>query len=321
MSRIRNQLDLAWKEALRAYLPEFLALFKPEVHAAIDWSQGIEFLDSETRRLRRPGGGTRGQRRTADLVARVALVDGSRALILLHVEVQARREEQFDLRMRVYNDRLVDATGLAVYSLAILVDGDPGWRSRPYVAQVFDCRATLEFPVIKLLDWKDRRQELDASPNPFALIAAATLVALETRPDQPARLEKALGIARLLLRRGFSPQDVSGLFYLLEVIMPLGKPLEERFVQEVTELEKQHASGLISPSELRGRRQGRLEGRLEGKLEIVRALLSGRFGELPQDLDRAISAVRDPKRLDQLAVQALAVGSAQEFAALLAGGS
>jgi hypothetical protein len=195
-------LDLAWKEALRAYLPEFLALFKPEVHAAIDWSQGIEFLDSETRRLRRPGGGTRGQRRTADLVARVALVDGSRALILLHVEVQARREEQFDLRMRVYNDRLVDATGLAVYSLAILVDGDPGWRSRPYVAQVFDCRATLEFPVIKLLDWKDRRQELDASPNPFALIAAATLAPRPAGPPGEGAGNRAAPAATGLLAAG-----------------------------------------------------------------------------------------------------------------------
>jgi len=321
VSRIRNQLDLAWKEALRRYLPEFLALFKPELHAALDLSQGIEFLDTETRRLRRPVAGAKGQRRTADLVVKVALADGTRAVILLHVEIQAQRDERFDLRMRVYNDRLVDALGLSVYSLAILVDADPEWRSRPYVAQVLDCRATLEFPVIKLLDWRGRREELEASSNPFALIGAATLAALETRPNQPARLERALRIARLLLRRGFSAEEVGGLFYLLEVIMPLNKQLDEVFTREVAELEKRHARQLISPSEQRGRRQGRLEGRvegrLEGKLEVVRALLESRFGELPEELDRALTAVREPQVLDRLAVQALSLGSVREVLALM----
>ena len=190
--------------------------------------------------------------------------------------------------------------------------GTRGWRREPN-------------PQIKLLDWRGRREELEASSNPFALVAAATLAALETRPDQPARLERALRFARLLLRRGFSAEEVGGLFYLLEVIMPLNKQLDEVFTREVAELEKRHARQLISPSEQRGRRQGRLEGkaegrvegRLEGKLEVVRALLASRFGELPEELDRALTAVREPQVLDRLAVQALSLGSAREIVALL----
>jgi len=32
--------DSPWKEALVRYLPHFLALFFPDVHAQIDWSHG-----------------------------------------------------------------------------------------------------------------------------------------------------------------------------------------------------------------------------------------------------------------------------------------
>ena len=89
------------------------------------------------------------------------------------------------------------------------------------------------------------------------------------------------------------------------------------FEREVAKLEKRHESRLIIPSEERGRRQGKLEGKLEGRLEMLRALLVGRFGELPAELDRALAAVQDPRLLDRLAVQALTAGSAQEIAALL----
>ncbi|MFN4032624.1 MAG: hypothetical protein ACK4ME_03235 [Fimbriimonadales bacterium] len=39
--------DLWWKWFLRQFLAEFLELTAPDVHALIDWSRGVEFVDKE----------------------------------------------------------------------------------------------------------------------------------------------------------------------------------------------------------------------------------------------------------------------------------
>lgn len=318
MSRIRNNLDLAWKEALSRWLPEFLALFQPEVHAAIDWTRPPVFLDSETRRLRRPPRGRpwtlRGQRRVVDMVARVALRQGAEALVLTHVEVQGRHDPDLPLRMRLYNDRLFDLTALPVFSMAVLIDASPTWRPDRHVVELWGCRSTLEFPVVKLLDWRDRREELERSGNPFSLVVAANLTVLETKPDQPARLEKALKIVRLLLQRGFTQEQIDGLFDILEVMMPMNDKLSEIFTREVTLLEKQHARRLVTPTEIRALKKGRQEGRVEAQCAAIRTVLEARFGEVPEHLEAALPTGQD---LDALVRHAATAANLEEFLALL----
>ncbi|TSH93097.1 hypothetical protein FOZ76_14460, partial [Verticiella sediminum] len=43
--------DGRWKDALEAYLQPCLALFWPAVHALVDWSVPVVFLDKELQRL------------------------------------------------------------------------------------------------------------------------------------------------------------------------------------------------------------------------------------------------------------------------------
>ncbi|HEY8741603.1 MAG TPA: transposase, partial [Chloroflexota bacterium] len=43
--------DSPWKEALARYLPEAFALFFPEAHAEIDWSQPYQSLDTELQQV------------------------------------------------------------------------------------------------------------------------------------------------------------------------------------------------------------------------------------------------------------------------------
>lgn len=314
---VRDNLDLAWREALTGYLPEFLALFLPEVHDAIDGTHPVEFLDTETRRLRRPPRGRpwtlRGQRRVVDLVAKVRLREGQDVLVLVHVEVQARFDPDMPLRMRLYNDRLFDITGLPVFSLVVLADSNPGWRPDRHEVGLWGCRSTLEFPVIKLLDWQERRAELEASTNPFALVVAATLAVLETRPNQPARLHKALRLVRLLLERGFRQDQIDGLFHLLEVIMPMSDRLTEDFTREVIELEKKHASKLVSPLEMYARKKERMQGHREA----IQVVLRARFGETPSDLAELLEARRDSRSLSRLMERAATADSLSDFMAEL----
>ena len=51
--------DSPWKEALERFFPEFLALLFPAIHAEIDWSKGVQFLDKEFQQIVREAKTTR----------------------------------------------------------------------------------------------------------------------------------------------------------------------------------------------------------------------------------------------------------------------
>ena len=141
--------DSPWKEALDRYFEQFLALFFPHIHADIDWTRGYEMLDKELQPIvRRAEHG----RRYVDKLVKVWLKDGQERWILIHIEVQAAREGEFPVRMYVYNHRLFDRYGREVISLAILADDDPYWRPSRYEYGRWGFRASIEFPVAKLLD-------------------------------------------------------------------------------------------------------------------------------------------------------------------------
>ncbi len=306
LGRIRHDLDLAWKEALTSFLPQFLQLFLPHVHEDIDWTHTPEFLESELRSLHR---GLRGRRQHADLVVRVRLRAGGPALVVLHFEVQSQRDDDMPVRVRLYNGRLFDRHRCPVYSLLILGDSGPGWRPSRYQSRIWDCCLTLDFPVLKVLDWKPRRAELEASGNPFALVVATHLAAMETRPDQDARVHKALHLCRLMATHGFTGEQVYGLFKVLEAMMAMTDELYQDFVAGVALLEEELDVTLITRSERNGIKKGREEGRRRSIVDVSEA----RFGAPASDLEAALERVSSSDALKRLTRLAATAASLEEL--------
>jgi len=46
-----TDFDSPWKDILEQYLPDCLAFFFPQAHAAIDWERGYSFLDKELQQI------------------------------------------------------------------------------------------------------------------------------------------------------------------------------------------------------------------------------------------------------------------------------
>ena len=88
--------DQLFKEFLRAFLGSFLELFYPDVAARLDFAT-THFLDKELF-ADRPDG----PKREADVVARVETLDGEPEMVLIHVEVQQRRQADVPERMLEY---------------------------------------------------------------------------------------------------------------------------------------------------------------------------------------------------------------------------
>jgi len=83
-------------------------------------------------------------KRFADTLVQVTLKESEPRWIYIHTEVQGQRDSGFARRMFTYNYRLFDRYARPVASLAVLADGDAGWRPDPYGFEVLDCRHTLE---------------------------------------------------------------------------------------------------------------------------------------------------------------------------------
>ena len=175
-----SDLDSPWKEAMGRYFEPFLRLFFPGAHAAIDWSRGYEVLDKELQKI---VSDAEGGRFTVDLLVKVRLLSGDEQWILIHVEVQSQRREDFPERMFRYHIRIFETYRRPVASFAVLADESVAWRPDHHAYDFLGCRLKFEFPMVKLLDFVDDEAELELSDNPFAVVVLAHLKAQQTAGD------------------------------------------------------------------------------------------------------------------------------------------
>lgn len=116
--------DSPWKIILAIYFKEFLLLLFPEIHAQIDWTREVEFLDHE---LQKVDVDAEVGRRYADKLAKVYTLDGHVAFVLVHVEIQGYVEKRFPERMYQLNSRVYQMHAVDVVSLAVLTDESPSF--------------------------------------------------------------------------------------------------------------------------------------------------------------------------------------------------
>lgn len=263
-----NDFDSPWKEALDRFFEACLAFFFPQAHSDIDWSRPYEMLDKELQQIVPKA---RLGRRYVDKLVKVWLKDGQERWLLIHVEVQARKESEFPKRMYVYNYRIFDRYDQEVISLAILADEDPNWRPKQFGYGRWGFRAGVEFPVVKLLDYAPHGPALEANPNPFALLVLAHLKVLETRQAPADRQVWKVRLVKGLYERGLSVEDVRQLFRFIDWIMQLPESLERRFLQEIIQFQEEKRMPFMDIAERVAREESLLKG-IEVSLEI-------KFGE------------------------------------------
>ncbi len=285
--------DSPWKEALDHYFERCLAFFFPRVHAEIDWARGFEMLDKELQPIVRR---SRHGRQYVDKLVKVYLKSGEERWILVYVEVQASREGGFPERMYVYNTRLFDRYGHEVISLAILADDDPDWRPSRYEYARWGFRAGIEIPVVKLLDDAPKYEELEADPNPFAVVVLAHLKALETRRSPEQRYAWKIRLVKGLYERGMAPEDVRRLFDFIDWVLELPEPMVEPFWDEIDAYQQEKRMPYMSTLDRIAMKQGLLRG-----IEVALRMKFGTEGlELMPDIRRIQDHVMLGKVLDRI---------------------
>ena len=123
--------DQLFKRVFQEFLQDFLELFYPDVAALLDFAK-LEFVDKELF-TDFPEGSVR----EADVVARVETLEGTPELILIHVEIQFRPEQEFPYRMYQYYALLRFKYGVPVFPVAVYLQGGKGLTEEQYREVLF----------------------------------------------------------------------------------------------------------------------------------------------------------------------------------------
>jgi hypothetical protein len=289
--------DSPWKDALERFFPEFLALLFPAVHAEIDWSKGVQFLDKDFQQIVREAKTTR---RYADKLVGVTRRDGTAVWVLIHVEVQGEPEAAFAERMYTYHYKIRDRYQVPVASLAVLADTDQGFRPRQYSAALWGCRVDFRFPMVKLLDYAEpeRWAELEASDNVFALVVMAQIRAKVTDDAETLKGWK-FRLIRLMYEGGYGRALILELFRLIDWMIRLPAGLEADFRQALYAYEEQQRMPYITTVEQAGIEKGVQQGLQQGEALILLAQLQEKFGPDSVDAYRARITAAEPEQLLQ----------------------
>ena len=267
--------DSAWKDVIEELFEPFLAFYFPHIHQDIDFFKGYTFLSKELRKI---APDSKVGNRYADELVKVYLKSGSTGYIciFIHVEVQGARDTDFLTRMYVYQYRIFDKfrqEGAEVISLAILTDEDPSYRPDEYRVSRWGFELKLKIPVVKLIDYRldeVKKQELESSENPMAMVVMAHFKSQEIKKARPeSKFSAKTELIRQCYRRGYGKEQIRTLLKFIDWIIRLPDALEGKISDEIISIEKEYKMPYVTTWERRAREEGLQEGVTLGREEGV----------------------------------------------------
>jgi hypothetical protein len=261
----RANHDSAWKDILEVYFKEFMEFFYPEIAQKIDWRTPYESLDNELQSITTDAmiGKT-----FVDKLIKIKSLAGREEVVLIHVEVQGQKEEKFSKRLFQYYCKLFTKYDQSILTLAILTDSNRSWHPANYQKKVFGFSVlTFNFKTHKLLDYQDKKPELEISSNPFAMVVLVHLIFLETKKDLKARFLMKLRLTRLLYERGCGRDYVINLLKVIDWALVISPDLELEYKETLHKLEEEQNMAYVTSFERLGIEKGLQQGRQQGLQE------------------------------------------------------
>ncbi|MBE9220133.1 RpnC/YadD family protein [Dolichospermum flos-aquae] len=308
MTEITANYDETWKEAIGEYFELFLQFFYPEIHQQIDWTKQPISLDKELEQIT---ASSQTEKRYADKLFQVSLLNNEIIWILIHIEVQSQYDKQFSQRMFIYNYRSYDLFHKPVISLAILGDENKNWRPNSYEYGLGNSRVKMEFSIVKLLDYE--WEYLNTNDNLFATIVMAHLKTKATTSNLTAREQWKWSLVRALYQRGLTRFDIINLVKIIDKMMTLPLPLQTAFETKLDDYEQELNMPFLSTIEENAQAKGARKTRQDDIIKI----LFNRFANLPEKIIYTIKEIDDMSILENLLLPSIQVNSVEEFQQLI----
>ena len=172
-----NTNDILWKGIIEDAPVYFFRMFLPKSEEVIDFSRPFEYLDKELESIFPSEDSNKP--RYVDKLIKVYTLTGGEEYILVHIEVQGYRDQDFGKRMFTYFYRLLDRYQKPVTALAIFTDDQPGYLPSEYDIEFLGTSVVYRFNIYKVLQQDEAA--LTNNPNPFALVVLTVLLAIRNK--------------------------------------------------------------------------------------------------------------------------------------------
>jgi hypothetical protein len=295
--------DQLFKELLREFLPEFMALFFPDIAARLDFTR-VEFLDKENF-TDFPDGAVR----EADVVAQVYTRDGDPEILLIHIEVESRRRGIFGERFWEYYSLLRIRHRRKVIPVVLyLSPGSGGLTMERYADSLFgQTYLTFDYHVVGLPDLS-----ADTYANQGELATALSAV---MRPATIGRLEQKWQALVEIARSALNDARKLMLANVVESYLILNESENAEIARRTSEQEE--VTTMISVYEERGIKigieRGIAQGVLRGQRDALLRQMRAKFGELPLEVSAKVEDITDTAVLEELLVRVLTANSLEEM--------
>ncbi len=195
--------------------------------------------------------------------------------------------------------------GGEVISLAVLTNSRSRRRRDRYERGRWTFTQSMRYPLVELLEYEDRRAEISASRNPFAVVVLAHLEAHRTRGKPAKALEAKWRLLERLYEQRRRKRDIITLYKFIDSILRLPAGLELEIQDRLRTLEGNTNMPYVSTierfAEEKGKAEGKAEGLEEGEAKGLReAIVLGlklRFGPAGLKLLPRIRGVDEAKAL------------------------
>ena len=291
--------DQLFKEFLHEFLRDFLKLFYPEVEARLDFGT-LRFLDTESFTSF-----PEGSSREADIVAELHTREGTPELLLVHIEVQARRQRDFAKRMFQYYVLLWARYEMPIFPMAVYVRrGRSALSEEEYSVDLFG-REQLRFRYAAVALARFEGWEYVEKGSPVA----AALAALMNRRGAREPLKLRLLMMERVAQSGLDDARKFLLLNLIETYFELAPDERQKFerllsrerYREVKKMQLTWAEKMME--------KGRQGGMIEGKREALLRQLTTKFGPLPEETASRVRALESLEEVDDYLDRVLVASS------------
>ncbi len=149
-------------------------------------------------------------------------------------------------------------------SVVLLTDDDPKFRENVYEISQLGFQLYFKFPMVKLLDYRDKWEELEHDSNPFAIVTKAFLKTLETQGNDQERYQWKKHFLLELYRRGMSREMIWALYEFLDIVMALPEVKNEELHEEIKQTTEESKMSILTTAERVGIKKGIEQGIEQG---------------------------------------------------------
>jgi len=214
-----NRQDELWKAIIEEFFVEFLELFYPTLIPQIDFAKEFDFLDKDLPKLFPEAEEIA---RKADRIVKVPLIDGGSQWLIIHIEVQGYKDNNFARRMFTYYYRLADRFNVPIAAIVIYSDNNKKNRVNKYEASCFNTRLLYEFDTYVIAD--HTIEEYEVMDNPFAIIFQTALIGIMGNKKDEELLELKIQLFRKLLAKGYKKEQIQRLATFIKEYIRFSKP-------------------------------------------------------------------------------------------------